>query len=265
LEFTTKQIADLAGVTVRTLRYYHEVGLLPEPERSRGGGLVYTSDHVLRLLRIKRLTVMGLTLDQVADIVGNPTSPRSMRLLIDLDRALADRAAEIQSQRRAIWELRQTQSPVDVLPEFARFVAGLRRLDPTRVSDQANSILVDTVAGFVDPAAADELSDLLDSVMADLGTAQLAELEERLRTIGPQASEHEVASLALDYGRVLTDLYDGFAGLHLHNLVWSGDESTHPLLAALADTATNDRQRDVLSRATTVLAAHTVRRLHARV
>ena len=34
----SSELAELAGVTVRTLRHYHQIGLLPEPPRTAGGG-----------------------------------------------------------------------------------------------------------------------------------------------------------------------------------------------------------------------------------
>ncbi|MEV4016841.1 MerR family DNA-binding transcriptional regulator [Nonomuraea angiospora] len=33
----SSELAELAGVTVRTLRHYHQIGLLPEPRRASGG------------------------------------------------------------------------------------------------------------------------------------------------------------------------------------------------------------------------------------
>lgn len=109
LEFTAKDATELVGVTVRTLRHYQQLGLIPEPRRTPRG-LIYDAEHVLRLLQIKRLTAMSLSLDEVADIIADPSSSRATRILIQLDQALADRVAEIQSQRRAISESLQTNT-----------------------------------------------------------------------------------------------------------------------------------------------------------
>jgi DNA-binding transcriptional MerR regulator len=106
LEFSIKQAAALVGVTPRTLRHYEQIGLIPEPARGPSG-LVYSAEHVLRLLRIHRLTALGLSLSEVGDLLGDAGSPRSAQLLAQLDQALVDRIAVIQEQRRVIEELRQ--------------------------------------------------------------------------------------------------------------------------------------------------------------
>ena len=74
LTWSTQAISDLVGITVRTLRYYHQIGLLPEPKRTTKG-LLYDETHLLTLLRIKRFSMISLTLDEIADIIHTPTSP----------------------------------------------------------------------------------------------------------------------------------------------------------------------------------------------
>jgi DNA-binding transcriptional MerR regulator len=257
LEFTTRQAADLVGVTARTLRYYEEVGLLPAPRRGHGG-LVYSEEHILKLLRVTRLTAMGLSLEEVADVARNPGSARSTQVLSDLDRALADRVAEIQGQRRAISQLRQTQSPVDIVPEFARHVAALRRLG-LRDTAAADRLLLDAVAAFPDPAAASQLADVADQAAADPLSHKLAALEGRLQAIDAQSTGRAVAALALDYGQLLTEIYDAFAGDGGTLLAEGETDFADGVLRTLIETAANDQQRDVLSRAVTVLAAHLTR------
>ena len=51
----SSEIAKLAGVSVRTLRHYHAIGLLPEPPRGENGYRDYSAGDLARLLRIKRL------------------------------------------------------------------------------------------------------------------------------------------------------------------------------------------------------------------
>ncbi len=66
--WSTNQLADLAGTTLRTIRHYHEVGLLAEPERQANGYKSYGVPHLVRVLRIKRLTGLGLSLTEIADL-----------------------------------------------------------------------------------------------------------------------------------------------------------------------------------------------------
>ena len=256
-EFSAKEATELVGVTVRALRHYQQLGLIPEPRRT-SRGLVYDAGHVLRLLRIKRFTTMGLSLEDVSDLMSDPGSSRSTRILLELDQALADRSAEIQAQRRAIREAVEAFAPVDIVPEFARHVAAMRRLDG-RQADEAQQALVDLVAGFADETKAEALLDMVKQITHDPLTARMAVLEEHLRGITNAAAESEAAGLAMQYGHLLIDLYDDYLASGANGLVRQRWNSTDELLTALAGTVDNDRQRDVLSRAVTVLATHTER------
>lgn len=246
LMWSTQAISDLVGITVRTLRYYHQIGLLPEPKRTTKG-LLYDETHLLTLLRIKRFSMMSLTLDEIADIIHTPTSPRARRILLELDQALADRVAEIESQRRVIEECLRDNTPVDVLPRFARHLAALRRLGnyDTTAADKA---LEELAAGY----GSEEVARVVDAVIQDPIISRLSVLEERLRRINEDSGEPELTDLAKDYGRLLVDLYTVNAQAGLKSV------SGHDLVEAigLAESAANEREREVLKRALTVLAAH---------
>ena len=246
LMWSTQAISDLVGITVRTLRYYHQIGLLREPKRTTKG-LLYDETHLLTLLRIKRFSMMSLTLDEIADIIHTPASPRARRILLDLDQALAGRVAEIESQRRVIEECLRDNTPVDVLPRFARHLAALRRLGnyDTTAADKA---LEELAAGY----GSEEVARVVDAVIQDPIISRLSVLEERLRRINEDSGEPELTDLAKDYGRLLVDLYTVNAQAGLKSV------SGHDLVEAigLAESAANEREREVLKRALTVLAAH---------
>jgi DNA-binding transcriptional MerR regulator len=62
--------ARAAGTTVRTIRYYEEVGLLPPVgDRAAGAHRVYTEDDVTRLREVLRLRdLLGLSLDELREM-----------------------------------------------------------------------------------------------------------------------------------------------------------------------------------------------------
>ena len=62
------QIARLTGTTVRTVRYYHRLGLLPVPAE-RGGWRDYELSHAARLSRIRWLTRAGIPLETIARVL----------------------------------------------------------------------------------------------------------------------------------------------------------------------------------------------------
>ena len=65
------EIAERAGVSTRTVRYYEQVGLLEPSDRSPGGTRRYDERDLARLLRVRELqSLMGFDLDQIRTIVG---------------------------------------------------------------------------------------------------------------------------------------------------------------------------------------------------
>ncbi len=65
-------IGELAGklqLNPKTIRYYEEVGLLPEPRRSESGYRLYSSYEIERLRLVKRAKLLGLSLSEIKEIV----------------------------------------------------------------------------------------------------------------------------------------------------------------------------------------------------
>ncbi|MGW6270147.1 MerR family transcriptional regulator [Streptomyces sp. NPDC055060] len=66
LGWSTREVAELAGTTLKTVRHYHDVGLLEEPERLSNGYKRYTVKHLVRLLWIRWLVDLGMPLARIA-------------------------------------------------------------------------------------------------------------------------------------------------------------------------------------------------------
>src|ERR1700733_12047434 len=66
---TIGQLAAYAGVTVRAVRHYHHIGLLPEPERDASGYRRYGATAVVSLIKIRTLANAGVPLSQVAELL----------------------------------------------------------------------------------------------------------------------------------------------------------------------------------------------------
>ncbi|GAA3626284.1 MerR family transcriptional regulator [Nonomuraea rosea] len=66
---TISQLAAYAGVTVRAVRHYHQIGLLPEPERDQSGYRTYHAAAVVRLIRIHTLADAGVPLARVQELL----------------------------------------------------------------------------------------------------------------------------------------------------------------------------------------------------
>ncbi|MBW5248063.1 MerR family transcriptional regulator [Streptomyces poriferorum] len=66
---TISQLATYAGVTVRAVRHYHRIRLLPEPGRDRSGYRTYDAGAVVRLIRIRTLADAGVPLARVQELL----------------------------------------------------------------------------------------------------------------------------------------------------------------------------------------------------
>ncbi|MEU8886254.1 MerR family transcriptional regulator [Streptomyces sp. NPDC048442] len=96
------EIAALVGVTPRAVRHYHHVGLLPEPLRRANGYREYGLRDAVVLARIRRLTEIGLGLDEVRDVVRDDAGRELAEVLGELDEDLARQEARIRVRRERI-------------------------------------------------------------------------------------------------------------------------------------------------------------------
>ena len=63
-----KEVAERSGFSAPTLRYYEEIGLLPEPARTAAGYRIYDETTVERLAFIARAKQLGCSLEEIADL-----------------------------------------------------------------------------------------------------------------------------------------------------------------------------------------------------
>jgi MerR family copper efflux transcriptional regulator len=63
------ELAERAEVTTRTVRYYESIGLIPHGEREGGGQHYYPEQTVVRLRKIDQLKRLGLSLDEIRDVI----------------------------------------------------------------------------------------------------------------------------------------------------------------------------------------------------
>lgn len=93
------QLAELAGVNPKTIRYYESIGLLPEPARSSSGYRLYSSGDTDRLRFIRRAKALGLSLEEIREILNVRSSGElpcgcvrevAGRRVAELDRRIAE-------------------------------------------------------------------------------------------------------------------------------------------------------------------------------
>lgn len=116
--WSTRQLAEPANTTVNTVRHYHRLGLLNEPERRYNGYKQYEVQQLVSLLRIRRLAELGVPLAQISTAgAGADRTPGVLRNLdaelqrhIErLKKARTDIAASLRADGRC--RGRQTPAP----------------------------------------------------------------------------------------------------------------------------------------------------------
>jgi DNA-binding transcriptional MerR regulator len=129
------ELAGLVGISTRAIRHYHHVGLLPEPARKANGYREYSLRDAVGLARVRRLTELGLSLDEVGDVLAGDAGRDLAEILRELDADLARQEADLRRRRARLGQLlRQAeaggqpsgQAPVSA--ELAPVSAGLAGL-----------------------------------------------------------------------------------------------------------------------------------------
>ncbi|MEV0013886.1 MerR family transcriptional regulator [Streptomyces tendae] len=100
MTWSTRQLAELADTTVKTVRHYHKLGLLEEPERAPSGYKRYDVRHLVRLMGIRRLTDLGVPLSDIPTVAA--ADARSKEILRTLDAELAANIERQQHMRRQL-------------------------------------------------------------------------------------------------------------------------------------------------------------------
>lgn len=167
---TISQLAAYAGVTVRAVRHYHQIGLLPEPERDRSGYRRYGAHAVVSLVKIATLADAGVPLSEVADLLEADDDTFS-KAVQRIDARLRDEIARLERSRSSIRKL----AAGDALLLPAEVVAYLDRLRDLGI---AGPVLDGERDGWILMAARwpDRIREWMPGKMASLDDARIVRL-----------------------------------------------------------------------------------------
>lgn len=197
--WSTREIAELAGTSLRSVRHYHDVGLLPEPERRSNGYKQYGVAHLVRLLRIKRLADLGFSLPQIADLGDGDEHPAEALRALDEDLAAqVDRLQELRAELAGILE---HEVPTDLPGEFtAAATAKLSPADRNLVAVMGRTLGEEGRRAYAELLQADdddpELTEEFEGLAADADTATRERLAARFADV--------VLARAVDDPRIAT-------------------------------------------------------------
>jgi DNA-binding transcriptional MerR regulator len=203
---TISRLAAYAGVTVRAVRHYHQIGLLPEPERTYSGYRVYDAAAVVRLIRIRTLAEAGVPLGRVQALL-DADAEAFARGVEEIDRDLRAEIRRLQGNRKRIARLAAgehlalPQSVVDYHERLRGLGVDDRYIDLERdswimiaaqVPDQIDAIIASKLQELDDPdmvALYRLLSQAVDWSADEPRIAELADIMERLLIRAAEAGE----------------------------------------------------------------------------
>lgn len=158
---TIGQAAAFANVTIKTVRHYHRLGLVAEPDRDTSGYRRYGSADLFRLVQVRTLAEAGVPLAEIEDLLDAEPEQFAARMT-EVDRRLSER--------------------IDALRERQLTLHRLSDGDRALLSDRACSALARFTAYGFGPEFVDSVREsliLLRAITPELHDGFLDQLDER--------------------------------------------------------------------------------------
>ena len=191
---TIGQLARCVGVSVKTIRVYHDKGLLPEPGRDASGYRRYGAEDVVALIKIRTLSEAGVPLARIREL--SSANEEDFRLALRaIDEELAMRIRGLQATQGRLRELASGQSPAlpdgigAHLEKLARWGFTFRWVDLQRDlwilvfathPDQAAAVFQDQSETLSDPALRQLFLDYDGAYDLDPGDPRIDDLARRI-------------------------------------------------------------------------------------
>ena len=106
MAWSTRELAELAGTSLRAVRHYHDEGLLPEPPRSSNGYKHYGVRHLIQLMHIRRLVDLGVPLAEIPTLDPSTDSYREvLEALASATTAEIDRLVKVRGEITQLLEV----------------------------------------------------------------------------------------------------------------------------------------------------------------
>ena len=203
---TISQLAAHVGVTVRSVRHYHQIGLLPEPERDRSGYRSYDAAAVVRLIKIRTLADAGVPLAHVQTLLD--ASPEAFAQEVQqIDKELRAEIRRLQRNRERLTRLAAGEhlalprSVVDYLDRLRSLGVDERYIElerdgwilvAARVPHEIDAFIAKKHEDLEDPDMVKlyrVLSESLDWPSDDSRVVEIADIMERLMIRAVEAGE----------------------------------------------------------------------------
>lgn len=211
---TISQLASYAGVTVRAVRFYHQKGLLPEPERDHSGYRRYDASAVVELIRICTLADAGVPLSRVKELLS-ANDEEFAAAVEEIDRRLRAEIRERQVHRQRIAQLAAGESlalPADAVAYLRRMrelgfserIIEAERdawiLVAAQLPEHMEMYIASKCEQIEDPTVAEFYRDMVDVIDWEPGDPRLPDLADRLVAQLEAVPEEEWKAFAEDGG-----------------------------------------------------------------
>ena len=139
-KFTTGEIAKLAGVSVRTVQYYDDRGILTPSELSEGGRRLYSEDDLKRMRVICFLRDAGLPINSISALLKEEKPESIISLLLEeQERTVREELAERQRQLEIIESIKKEiceleSFSVESIGDIAHFMKVKNKLNKMRLT-----------------------------------------------------------------------------------------------------------------------------------
>jgi DNA-binding transcriptional MerR regulator len=222
--WSTREIAELAGTTLRAVRHYHEIGLVAQPQRRANGYKQYGVAHLVRILQIKRLTDLGFSLSQIAAMDDIEDPP--VEALRSLDDELAATIERLQRTRAELGSVLRQPAPPELPPGFANpdIVAMMPHADRSFITVLTRVLGVETMQAWQDlirEPVTDPVAERFETLPVDADEQTRAAVAQGLARhvrmvnkrhpdvkITNDGTRHSARYVEQTVGKALVDLYN---------------------------------------------------------
>lgn len=240
MAWSTREIADLAGTSLRAVRHYHDVGLLAEPGRHANGYKQYGVAHLIRVRRIKHLTDLGFALPQITAMGDTDDHPEEA--LRALDAKLTATIKQLQRDRVELGLILRAAVLTDLPPEVASAAAG------AELSGTDRSFIA-VLSRLLGPRGLQIYAEMLRNLPANPQASEFddlsADADDRTRQI--------VAEGLASYARILRVEHPNLSTLHADSP--RSPSFTEQTLGETLNDLYNPAQLDVVRRTKVLLHA----------
>jgi DNA-binding transcriptional MerR regulator len=221
---TIGRLASYAGVTIRAVRHYHQIGLLPEPERDASGYRTYDAIAVVRLIRIRTLAEAGVPLARVRELLD--ADPETFAA------ATAEIDGQLRSQIRALQEHRRRIAQLGSGDSLALPMEVVDYLDRLRATGVPEAIIEPERDAWILMAARypEELPALMADKVAQLANPKIVRLYQLIGRIAQNWEDEELLRQTAD---LMSELAEDAAASG--ELDWQDEHTSDPAFIRLMD------------------------------